>query len=253
MAGPTDAVATLRFEKTPSEPPVPYDEGMPQPFLYLTPPAPGDMAPPALLESALVALTPEERELCDAFKFPKRRNDWLLGRLAAKRAVQAAEGKDRELSAIAVLPLPSGCPSFAGAEGMADWGVSISHGHGRAAAVVAPGPVGVDVEQLRALPEGGWRFFLNPKEREWLADAPLGPQSEIVVWALKEAAYKALQGSVSGVLSLAVVKAEGGLATIAHAEGVLFARYARLGSAVLAVAAPAPVGDWLGELVFPTE
>jgi 4'-phosphopantetheinyl transferase len=253
MAGLSDVVATLRFEKTPSEPPVPYDEVMPQPFLYLTPPAPGDLAPPALLEAALASLTPAERDLCDAFKFPKRRRDWLLGRLAAKRAVQAAEGKDRELSAIAVLPLPSGCPSFEGAEGLSGWGLSISHGHGRAAAVVAPGPVGVDVEQLRALPEGGWRFFLNPKEREWLADEPLGPQGEIVVWALKEAAYKALQGSVSGVLSLAVVKAESGEATIAHAEGVLFARYARLGSAVLAVAAPAPVGDWLGELVFPTE
>jgi 4'-phosphopantetheinyl transferase EntD len=253
MAGPPEAVATLRFEKTPSEPSVPYDEAMPRPFLYLTPPAPDDLAPPALLEAALASLTDAERETCDAFKFPKRRRDWLLGRLAAKRAVQAAEGKDRELSAIAVLPLPSGCPVFTGAEGLAGWGLSISHGHGRAAAVVAPGPVGVDVEQLRALPEGGWRFFLNPKERAWLEDAPLGPQGEIVVWALKEAAYKALQGSVSGVLSLAVVAAEDGKATIAHAEGVLFARYARLGTAVLAVAAPAPVGDWLDDLAFPTE
>lgn len=244
-------MATLRFEKRPSEPPLPYDGAMTQPTLYLTPLAPADQAPRDLLEAALAALSPEERAISEAFKFPKRRNDWLLGRLAAKRAVQAAEGQGRALPTISVLALPSGCPRFEGAEGLAGWGLSISHGHGRAAAVAAPGPVGVDLERLRAMPEGGWRFFLNPKERAWLADEPLGVHGEIVVWALKEAAFKALAGTVSGVLGFAVVQAEGGRATIAHAEGVLFARYAHLGDAVLAVAAPAPA-EWLTGLPFPT-
>lgn len=225
---------------------------MPQPILYLTPPSQADQPPAGLIDAAYAALTPEERALCDAFKFPKRRRDWLLGRLAAKQALQAAAGRGWPLGELAVLPLPNGCPTFHAPDATLEgWGLSLSHGHGRAAALVAPGPVGVDLERFRELPEGGWRFFLNPKERDWLASEPLGPQGAIVAWALKEAAYKALQGTVSGVLSLAVVKAEGGYATIAHAEGVLFARYARLEEAVLAIAAPAPEAPWLASLSLP--
>lgn len=226
---------------------------MPHPYLHLTPLTHADQPPAGLIDTAHAALTPEERALCDAFTFPKRRRDWLLGRLAAKQALQQASGRNWALDALAVLPQPNGGPGFTAPDDtLSGWGLSISHGHGRAAALVAPGPVGVDLERFRSLPEGGWRFFLNPKEREWLAGEPLGAYGEIVVWALKEAAYKALSGSVSGVLSLAVVKAEGGEATIAHADGVLFARYARLEESVVAVAAPAPVGDWLRALAFPT-
>lgn len=188
---------------------------------------------------AHAALTPAELATFEGFRFPKRRQDWLLGRLAAKEAIRRAAGADWALSAIAVAPLPNGCPTFVAPEGaLSGWHLSISHGHGRAAAAVAPVPVGVDYEALREVPPNGWRFFLTAAERDWLAAEPLGPRGEIVVWALKEAGYKAIQGAVSGVLKLQVEAAAEGRATLVHPAGRLAARYARSGDAVLAVAVP---------------
>jgi 4'-phosphopantetheinyl transferase EntD len=96
--------------------------------------------------------------------------------------------------------------------------------------------VGLDFEAMREVPENGWRFFLTPDERAWLADAPLGFRSEIVVWALKEAGYKALKGAVSGVLKLTVAEADKGQAAIVHPEGRMAARWVRSDEACLAVA-----------------
>ncbi|MFN3430587.1 MAG: 4'-phosphopantetheinyl transferase family protein [Candidatus Sericytochromatia bacterium] len=218
---------------------------MSQAALHLLALSPTGEAPQAALDRAEAVLGPDERALLARYTFPKRRADWLLGRLAAKEAVRAAGQADWALEAIAVTPLPGGRPTFTAPGGaLADWRVSISHGHGRAGAIVAPGPVGLDLEQFRSIPEKGWRFFLGPEEREWLAAEPLGPQGEIVVWALKEAAYKALEGAIRHVLQLRVTHLEDGAARLSYAGGVVSARYTRLDGAVLAIATPEPAAWW---------
>lgn len=205
--------------------------------LYLLRPDDGHLA------TAEAMLTGPEREALARYTFPKRRKDWLLGRLAAKRALAVASGWAPE--AVSVLATASGSPGFAGPDdALAGWTLSITHGHDHAAALVAPGPAGVDLERMRAVPEGGWRFFLTEREREWLADAPLGPAGEIVLWALKEAVYKALEGAVTGVVHLEVVSAANGVARVETPHGPFEGRYRTFGDFVLAVAAPAGAA-WL--------
>jgi 4'-phosphopantetheinyl transferase EntD len=71
----------------------------------------------------------------------------------------------------------------------------LSHRDGRAAAIAAPAGalVGVDIERLDAIDSSHRRLFLTESERRAAADT-----SPIVLWTLKEAAWKALQldGSV---------------------------------------------------------
>ena len=137
-------------------------------------------------------LTPAERHEYDAQAHDGRRRDWLAGRRAAKEAVAAHCGvaptrvrlvrpegaapnvvwRDRDAAARAV-PIS----------------ISISHCDGRAVAVVAdhPARVGIDLEHAGQIEHEHLRYFLSPAE--WLVAERVGAT---LVWALKEAAWKAL-------------------------------------------------------------
>lgn len=167
--------------------------------------AEGAAASPALL-------APAERAILERFEAAKRRDDWLRGRLAARAAVETLLG--RRPAELAILADPSGAPAVHGAPGVV---VSLSHGHGRAAAwALDDGLPGVDLERVRPRPPGTLRFYLSPEEREWVAtfegsseprlpggepgrpfdrDGPPSPRDRaaVVLWALKEAAFKALR------------------------------------------------------------
>lgn len=203
---------------------------------------------PDVLARAEAALTPAEREAFARYTFPKRRHDWLLGRWAAKLA--AADVAACPPEHVGVASGEKGRPLLvAPGDRLAGWDLSLTHGHGRAAAIVAPGPAGVDLEAMRDVPPGGWRFFLAEDERAWLAGQPLGPHGEIVFWAVKEAAYKALHGEVDAMPSLRVVAdAAAGRARVTHGGGALEARWCVKGGFCLAIAAPAPAPAWLGQL-----
>ena len=138
----------------------------------------------SLLSDAEAALDDVERTTLAGYTFEKRRKDWLLGRYAAKLAVANSTGAPPV--AVAIRSEANGHPIALGAA--AGWDLSLTHGHGHAGALFAPAPVGVDLELLRAVPPNGWRFFLTPAERDWLAGEPLGAHGEIIAWALKEAA-----------------------------------------------------------------
>lgn len=217
---------------------------MTTPTLLLLPPADD-----SLLETAESVLTPTERETLAGFQFAKRRNDWLLGRYAAKMAVcRAVEGVWTP-RLVEIRAMESGRPWFLGADyRMAGWHLSITHGHGLAAALVSPVPAGIDLEKLRPMEPGGWRFFLTEEERDWLKAEPLGPDGSIVAWALKEAAFKALNGAVTGVLSIRVHEAEGGRARLSHPGGELMGRYVVEEGFCLAIATPAPAATWFDDL-----
>jgi 4'-phosphopantetheinyl transferase EntD len=207
----------------------------------------------AQLARAEAALTPFERLKFASYTFEKRRRDWLLGRLAGKLAVAGAAGLTA-LKRVEIRSEENGHP-VAWVDGLpvVGYDLSLTHGHGQAAALCAPGPVGLDLERLRDVPAGGWRFFLTAAEREWLAERPLGPHGEIVAWALKEAAYKALQGRTQGLHHLTLATVCDGRARLGHSglEGDLVGRYVVQAGFCLAVATPANAAlDWFDELAL---
>lgn len=219
-------------------------------------------------EEALACLTPVEAAEQAALPSEKRRGDWLLGRVAAKAAVRrllAEEGRVvpdwRDLS----LPAgPAGEPRVLLPGGPSDLAVSLSHGHGLALAWArrsgpAGGLPGVDLERVRSRPEGTLRFYLHPDERAPVLQLPAGageapgPRDHlaILLWALKEAAFKALvpprglglldvrvrlEGGWEAQEGTSRVELREGLAARARALGVaeVRARWRREGELVLA-------------------
>lgn len=162
---------------------------------------PGVVLIEGLPRDPLAGLSEGERARHEGFPAAKRKADWLMGRLAAKEAVARACGARGSLE---IVSAPSGAPRVRGiSEPLA---LTITHGHGRAGAwALSPGPggglPGLDLERVKSRPEGTFRFYLHPEEREWLAAFPAGSGGEagprdraaVVSWALKEAAFKALQ------------------------------------------------------------
>ena len=178
-------------------------EGLSPPPQSFPPLPPGViLLEPPLAPEREACLSPAERAHLAGLPTEKRRQDWLLGRVAAKTAV-------RELvpvpwAGFSVLPGPEGAPRLTGpgVEGLA---VSLSHGHGRALAWARPaGPggalPGVDLELVRPRPDGTLRFYLHPDERDPVLALPPGEgetpgprdRLSVLLWALKEAAFKAL-------------------------------------------------------------
>lgn len=180
----------------------------------------------------LAWLAPAERAIADAFPTEKRRGDWILGRAAAKEAVAALLAREGRRAPprtdVVVTTTPSGAPSLAPLDLCDEVGgpsgeaasrgrpahpatggpivVSLSHGHGLAAGwALRSGPSGglpgIDLERVRPRPIGTFRFYLTPEEREPVlaleggAADRAGPRDDlaIVLWAVKEAAFKALR------------------------------------------------------------
>lgn len=147
------------------------------------------------------ALEPEERALLTARMTPKRRADFVAGRLAARRALDALEsatdgsGADRRwvdrdpLGAIFVHgDRPLALPRF----------VSITHADGLAIAGAAEVRVGIDVVTLEA-PTSGLRDETGDAEEHeafaaWLVvrmEDAVGPSlAPLLLFAAKEAASK---------------------------------------------------------------
>lgn len=202
---------------------------------------------PEVLAAAEAALTPAEREAFARYTFPKRRMDWLLGRWASKLAAADACGCAPDAVGVAYAEknrpvLVADLPSLAG------WHLTLTHGHGRAAAIVAPGPVGVDLEAMREVPGNGWRFFLSEPERAKVLAGEFGPHGEIVYWALKEAAYKALGGETDAMPGLATTIRPDGTATVVTLGVEVALRWAVKGGFCLAIGVPAPAPAWLADL-----
>ncbi|MBI5510689.1 MAG: 4'-phosphopantetheinyl transferase superfamily protein [Deltaproteobacteria bacterium] len=136
--------------------------------------------------------------------FPKRRRDWLLGRLAAKQAVQsylAATGAAvPTLSEISIERDASGAPVAVVRSGAdLELGVgqlSLSHSHGVAVAVVADDAdarIGIDLERVEPRSAALTDDFFAASEVDAVAAA--GADRDLVVttlWSAKEAVLKSL-------------------------------------------------------------
>jgi phosphopantetheinyl transferase len=195
----------------------------------------------------LSPLSTEEKLVYERLTVPKRKRDWLLGRLSAKSAI--GDVFNVPPHAIQVVSVEGEGPGFlVRGEKQEAWHLSLSHGHGLAVALLAQQAVGVDLEKLRPLEPAAWRFFLSETEQAWLKGDPLGPYGAIVAWALKEAAFKALRGAAEALAQIQLLEAHQGVARLGCGAVELSARYAQQGDFVLAVATVGPAPLWLSDL-----
>jgi phosphopantetheinyl transferase len=187
---------------------------------------------------AYLVLGEEERGLWRGLHqaVPKRRQEWLLGRCAAKDAVrlllQGKFGLPLCPADIAIIPDQFGRPCVEG-----DWTarlgvtpvVSISHTAGMAVALAALGPdqmVGIDVESFGHRPGEFERLAFREDEQRWLASLskPLREEWSLRLWCAKEAVAKALgKGLSHGLHTIRITNAETdtGLVQLELAGGLL--------------------------------
>lgn len=143
--------------------------------------------------AAKAALTETEARVCALLKEPTRRRDFRAGRFAAKRAAQA----DLHRSPCCRIEVVGGSgepPELRirdGQGGSRPVGreLSISHRDGRGVAVTAPlgTRIGVDLERAGSVQLSTIHDLLTPFEREIAREV-----DPTVVWAVKEAAWKAV-------------------------------------------------------------
>lgn len=140
-------------------------------------------------------LTPEEAAWATTLRVPRRRYEWLAGRLAAKHGVCAYQrlqrGRDSGTRAVRVGAVPHG-PRAGRPVVEAPVGIGISHSGDFAVAACGPHAVGIDLEHRRTLSpplalllsHEGDPHSPCPEDRR-LAGMPLPLR-----WACKEAVLK---------------------------------------------------------------
>jgi 4'-phosphopantetheinyl transferase EntD len=149
-------------------------------------------------------LTSAEREIYAGFRAASRRQAWLHGRLLAKElileALDASRGP-REAARLEICSRDGLGRSVAPrilVEGRTQpWSLSIAHSETSVLVALsreADVSVGVDLVPPGALGAHGLDPWLTPGERQWLITLPAGERSAgaSILWAIKEAAYKAV-------------------------------------------------------------
>jgi len=169
-------------------------------------------------------LGPEERTVYDSLTAPKRRAEWLAGRVAAKRLIISylEEYQERvvEPQQVEVVPRADGSPAVyldyrdgrGRREAEVDLGVlrlSISHrsllagepesaeeiqGLVAVAVVEPPLAVGIDVELVEARDPVFEQDYFTETEREWTGGDPF---RITLGWSAKEAVFKATRTGLS--------------------------------------------------------
>ena len=110
----------------------------------------------------------EELALARSFRLEKRRNEWMLSRIAEKEL--------RRLGAAGEC-------------------VSFSHSGAYGGAAVGSQPVGIDVEAMRDLRESAAHFFLTDDEIEVMESCTI-PKRLLHFWCAKEALWKQRGGVI---------------------------------------------------------
>jgi phosphopantetheinyl transferase len=148
-------------------------------------------------------LAPAERDTLAHLSVPKRRREWLAGRVAAKELVRrrhrlAGDDALRRIEIAAPQAGPSkGKPFYRIDDTPGGFDLSISHSGDCAVAALASTPhehIGIDVEQIQARDASFEALALSDPERALIARLE-GEDRAVAVterWVLKEALSKAL-------------------------------------------------------------
>jgi phosphopantetheinyl transferase len=173
---------------------------------------------PPTAEAARLAscLSDPERRLMAGHRHPRRRLEFVAGRLAIKRALLAGgrselrigaadPASDTQLPAmqrLQVLPDAEGRPQLRIGDAVARAHISIAHAAGWAAAVCSPRPIGVDLVDLATA-------TAVPDDHPWLAG--VAPDWRVrlraLLWGLRECLLKSGQVAARNVWGLEGVDA----------------------------------------------
>jgi 4'-phosphopantetheinyl transferase len=141
-----------------------------------------------------------ERNVLSSMRFPKRRQDWLLGRWTAKKALLSyprIQARDLYLSDFEVLADPDGSPRALLRGRPLPVSISISHSHGVALCGIGPIElsVGCDIELVTAQSITVVDDFFSAEEISRLQQSPPDrrPLYATLVWSAKESALKVLR------------------------------------------------------------
>ena len=138
-------------------------------------------------------LSEREREIVSTLRIPKRRDDWRLGRWAAKSALGA--WRDVPAADLEVLAAADGAPEALAGGTRMPVGLSISHRAGRALVTVGSrsGALGCDLEVVEPRSPAFVRQWFGPAEHQVLngLEGELRDLVANLLWAAKEAASKA--------------------------------------------------------------
>ena len=144
-------------------------------------------------------LSPSELQKYAIFRFPKRRNEWMLGRWTAKTMVHAIPTYQHyALDQIEVCNTPEGAPylQLPGRAAPAEC-LTISHSGNFALCALAPGlglQVGADLEIVEARTEMFVLDYFTPAERDLVDNYTAETRALVVtlIWSAKESMLKAL-------------------------------------------------------------
>jgi 4'-phosphopantetheinyl transferase EntD len=203
------------------------------------------------LRSAADLLSPDEQTRFAAYTYPKRRREWLGGRLACKTCVLEQLRQPRVpglFSSLSILPAEHGAPrvsashALSGATGHLP-SVSISHSGRYAVAMAADKRFcGVDIQRITSGTVRVADRFADPRERMLLREAmPDWDETQrlTLLWAAKEALKKALL-SRQPVFFRGII-----LQTVRRADGITLGFTNPTGTGETAVAASDSLNDYM--------
>ena len=160
-------------------------------------------------------LSESEKEQLAGYKFAAKKKDFLLGRLAAKRALGALL-PEPDLRRIEIGAGDHGEPLVRHPQA-GSTEVTLSHSHGVAVALAyaAAYPMGIDLETISAVSAGTiiGELGTSAPEQAWLAAAGVDDATACcVLWTAREALGKALKVGLNrplGELALTDIRAVG--------------------------------------------
>jgi 4'-phosphopantetheinyl transferase len=142
-------------------------------------------------------LSEGERIILSGMRFPKRRNDWLLGRWAVKQAICAYQSrKDPVLSSLEIRAAADGAPEafWNGEPGKVS--ISISHSNDRSLCVAGcpDFSVGCDLERIEQREIKFFEDYFAPEEIELVQKATTEEHTAAyLIWSAKETVLKILR------------------------------------------------------------
>ena len=137
-------------------------------------------------------LSARELAFYQTLKLPKRRTEWLGGRLALKQLLLPQPGAD--VSRAEILPHEGGKPQVYVDNAPYTGAFSITHSHGWAAAAISQECrfLGIDLEKVEHRINAWAEDFFHPQERQSMDDSFL-----TALWTKKEAVVKLLGAGLS--------------------------------------------------------
>jgi 4'-phosphopantetheinyl transferase len=146
-------------------------------------------------------LSENERALLQKMKFPKRRGEWRLGRLTAKRLVasylKTSHGEQYNFPEIEIFPSASGAPKALLRSKSPSFGISISHRVDIGFCVLQPQklPIGCDLEIIELRSHAFIRDYFTTNEYSRVMAARKRDQALFanLIWSAKESVLKSIE------------------------------------------------------------